>query len=81
MPPIDRDNRDKQELERLVEDIQAKVFKYLDNKEAELHARDQSAQYTAKKSGFAANSMWIKQYADGIQLTIIAAVLLPRSKD
>lgn len=47
VPPIDHDTRDKQEFGRLVEDIQAKVFKLLDKKQVELHARGQSAQCTS----------------------------------
>ncbi|KAL6884773.1 hypothetical protein GGI43DRAFT_305217 [Trichoderma evansii] len=47
-PPADCDTRDKQEVGRLVEDIQAKVFKLLDNREAGLRARGQSAQCTSK---------------------------------
>ncbi|UKZ69221.1 uncharacterized protein TrAtP1_010231 [Trichoderma atroviride] len=51
-PPIDHENRDKQDLGRLVEDIQAKVFKFLDNREAELDARNESTQCTTKNIVF-----------------------------
>lgn len=51
-PPIDRDARDKQEFGRLVEDIEAKVFELLDNKEVELRVRGQSAQCTSKNIVF-----------------------------
>lgn len=52
VPPIDHENKDKQDLGCLVEDIQAKVFKFLDNREAELHARNESTQCTTKNIVF-----------------------------
>ncbi|KAL7917048.1 hypothetical protein ACQKWADRAFT_324968 [Trichoderma austrokoningii] len=52
VPLIDPEIRDKQNLGCLVEDIQAKVLKFLDYREAELHARNQSAQCTAKSIVF-----------------------------
>lgn len=52
IPPIDYENRDEQDLGRLVEVIQAKVCKFLDNRETELHAKNLSAQCTAKNIVF-----------------------------
>lgn len=52
VPPIDHESKDKQDLECLVEDIQANVLKFLGNREAELHARNESTQCTTKNIVF-----------------------------
>jgi tyrosinase len=52
VPPIDHDYGDKRELGRLVEDIKAKMSKFLNDREAELHARGQTALCTAKNVVF-----------------------------
>lgn len=52
VPLIDHENRDKEDLGRLVKDLQAKVCKFLDNRETELHAKNLSAQCTAKNIVF-----------------------------
>lgn len=51
-PPIDYESRDKHDLGRLIEDIQTKVFQFLDKREAELHARNESTQCTSKNIVF-----------------------------
>lgn len=48
VPLIDYESGDKHDLGRLIEDIQIKVFQFLDNREATLHARNESSQCTTK---------------------------------